>query len=787
MCQPDAQVQQPFQASQPAELESGWRFLAGGGVEMAQMTPAERGRKLDQALGGSGGPTGLLPLKGRGLRWELGRRLDLGQVEGLPASELGTEAEVEVFGQRVALPAAGCCDGLTAPHTCRTVKVHEQAISITANMLHYEVAVEGKGLRPGQRGIVRVQITPSRLHEPQARIGDQVGDCLLDKVRGRQEIGIKDDDELAASLLQSCSEGPSLEALAIMAVQELDVETPGLMVGHSGLGEPSCLIGRIVKHLNLKPVLRVVQLSDCVDEAQDYKELVIDGQLDRDQRPGGGVERWGSQVGGHGLAAGVPVTQVKPRQQKRISPVQRHEKGCYKKDDTQQRKPSLPIGQAGSSIPLVRADRKACGAGDARLWASLDTGRALSYNTAAYLLNGGNRVRIPFPAQNAEALAAFLQDLVRIPSLSGQEEAVALRLAAEMRRVGFEQVWTDRMGSVVGRIGPGRGPKLLFNAHMDTVDVGDLSRWSHPPYGGEIADGVLYGRGACDMKGGLAAMVYGVKALLDAGVQLAGDLYVVGVVQEEPCEGLAMRVLVEEEGLRPDFVVLGEPSNLQVKLGHRGRLEMRIRVEGKAAHSSSPDLGQNAVHRAARLIFGLELLTARLASDPFLGQGTLAVTEITSQAASRNAIPECCTFIVDRRLTLGETERKALAEVQNIISTEEIDAKVEVTEYQALSYTGYVGRARNAFPAWVMAEDHPLIQATVRAVRDSLGSRPRVGRWAFSTDGTYTAGEADIPTVGFGPGEERFAHTRDDQVRLNDVVDAVRVYARLAAELIGAR
>jgi putative selenium metabolism hydrolase len=396
-------------------------------------------------------------------------------------------------------------------------------------------------------------------------------------------------------------------------------------------------------------------------------------------------------------------------------------------------------------------------------------------------------VRINFPASQAEAMATFLQDLVRIPSLSTHEDAVAIRVAEEMRDLGFEEVRIDRIGNVIGRVGPGHGPKLVFNGHMDTVDVGDLDRWPHPPYEGVIEDGILYGRGSCDMKGALAAMIYSVKSLLDAGIDLGGDLYMAGVVQEEPCEGLAMRTLVEEEGIRPDYVVLGEPSNLQVRLGHRGRLEMQVRVRGKAAHASAPDLGSNAIHSAARLIFGLELLAPRLATDPFLGQGTLAVTQIESVAASRNAVPDGCTFYIDRRLTLGETERKALAEVQNIVKTEEVDADVEIAEYRATSYNGYPCYSHASFPAWVTPEDSPLVQATVRCVRETLGYRPRLGRWSFSTDGTYTAGVANIPTVGFGPGEERYAHTLEEQIRLNDVVDAARVYARLAVELLGKR
>ncbi len=396
-------------------------------------------------------------------------------------------------------------------------------------------------------------------------------------------------------------------------------------------------------------------------------------------------------------------------------------------------------------------------------------------------------MNIGFAAGQAEALASFLQDLVRIPSLSTHEEAVAVRLAEEMRYVGFQDVRRDRIGNIVGRIGNGQGPTLLLNGHMDTVDVGRTDRWQRGPYDGTIENGVLYGRGACDMKGSLAAMVYGVKSLLDARVDLWGNLYVVGVVQEEPCEGLAMRVLVEEEGIRPDFVVLGEPSNLQVRVGHRGRLEMQVKVWGKAAHAAAPSLGSNAIHNAAKLIFGIELLAPRLATDPFLGQGSIAVTEIDSHAASRNALPDMCSFYIDRRLTLGETERKALAEIQSIINTEEMDAEVSVSEYRASSYTGWECRARNAFPAWVMPEDHPLVQTLVRSVRETLGYRPKVGRWSFSTDGTYTAGVANIPTVGFGPGEEQYAHTMEEQIRLNDVVDAARVYARLAADLLARR
>jgi len=390
-------------------------------------------------------------------------------------------------------------------------------------------------------------------------------------------------------------------------------------------------------------------------------------------------------------------------------------------------------------------------------------------------------------SQDRGDLIAFLQDLVRIPSPSTQEKAMAERLAEEMRRVGFPQVKRDRIGNVIGRLGDDTGRRLIYNGHMDTVGVGDPASWSRDPYGAQIESGVLYGRGACDMKGSLAAMVYGAKALIDADIQLAGELWVVGVVQEEPCEGLAMQALVEEEGIRPDFVVLGEPTNLQISRGQRGRVEMKVAVRGRSCHASTPEHGRNAIYDAARLIFGIELLAPQLASDPFLGQGSIAVTQIESSAASRNAIPDTCTFYIDRRLTLGDTEAKALAEIQGIIAREGVEARVNVTEYRATSYTGYECRAKEFYPPWALDQDHPLVQATTRAIRETLGYRPRIGQWAFSTDGVYTMGRANIPTVGFGPGEERFAHTVDDQIRLADVVAAARVYARLAVEILGVR
>jgi putative selenium metabolism hydrolase len=193
----------------------------------------------------------------------------------------------------------------------------------------------------------------------------------------------------------------------------------------------------------------------------------------------------------------------------------------------------------------------------------------------------------------------------------------------------------------------------------------------------------------------------------------------------------------------------------------------------------------NAIYGAARLIFGLEMLSGQLAEDRFLGPGTLAVTHIENTAGSRNVVPDSCTFCVDRRLTLGETETQALAQIQGVLLREDVEATISVPEYTSTSFTGHQARARAYYPPWALDRDHPLVHQVCHAVRSELGYKPAVGKWAFSTDGVYTMGVAGVPTVGFGPGEERYAHTADEQIRLNDVFQAARAYARIAADVLG--
>jgi putative selenium metabolism hydrolase len=285
------------------------------------------------------------------------------------------------------------------------------------------------------------------------------------------------------------------------------------------------------------------------------------------------------------------------------------------------------------------------------------------------------------------------------------------------------------------------------------------------------------------MKGGLAATVYGAAHLLETGVPLKGRILVAAVGLEEPAEGTGTRILFEEDGLNPDWVVVAEPSNLKVVRAQQGHMEMSLAVTGRSAHAATPHLGENAIYTMARVIFGLEMLAEQLAEDPFLGPGALAVTEISSRAVSRNAIPERCEIIIDRRLTLGETEALALAEVRRILAREGVDSDVKIIEETIETHTGKSYQVRRSFSPWALEADHPLIKAALRAASE-VGLPASQGRWIFATEGSYTAGEAQVPTVGFGPGDPQLVHRCNEYVELAQVYGAAETYAALATRLL---
>lgn len=389
-------------------------------------------------------------------------------------------------------------------------------------------------------------------------------------------------------------------------------------------------------------------------------------------------------------------------------------------------------------------------------------------------------MEIPLPGK--EPLLSFLQDIIRIPSPSTKERGVIERGAEEMERVGFAQVFIDEVGNAVGRIGSGEGKRLLYDAHTDTVGIGDPSAWSRDPYRAAIEEGVLYGRGAADDKGALAAMIYGAQSLINAGLDLRGDLYVVGSVQEEECEGYALGLLCQR--LKPDAVILGEPTDLQISRGQRGRIMLLVTSYGRSCHASTPQLGVNAIYGMNKVIRGVEALNSKLAPHPFLGPGSVAVTRVEGAGASLNAVPDTCRAYLDRRLTRGEDEALAISQVEEIIKERGVRAEVETVVYEGRSHTGYPFRKKKYFPPWLLEEEHPLIQMATRTVKKTLGYEPQIIAWRFSTNGVATKGELGIPTIGFGPGEEAQAHSPDEHIPVADVVKAARVYAQLALDFL---
>jgi putative selenium metabolism hydrolase len=387
-------------------------------------------------------------------------------------------------------------------------------------------------------------------------------------------------------------------------------------------------------------------------------------------------------------------------------------------------------------------------------------------------------------SEYADACTRFLQKLVSTPSPPGQEADVAQLIVEEMQALGFREAFVDEVGNVVGKLGRDEGPILLVDSHMDTAAVGDPSAWEVDPFGAEIQGDRLFGLGSVDAKGSLAAMLYGLGLLARSQPALKGQVWVTVVVQEEPAEGLALQATLERMNLQPDWVVIAKPTDMRLVRGHRGRMEIRLATYGRTAHSAMPEQGENALYAAARLVFGIELLGMGLMTDPVLGQGTIAITRFTSQSSARNAIPDRCDLVIDRRVTLGETTSRVLAELEALIQREGVRADVRIAHYQQPTYTGYKLAADASFPAWLLPEDHPLLVQAAASLERNLGRKPEVGIWRFSSDGVYTMGLAGIPTIGFGPGRSLLSHAPNEFILLSDVHRSIPIYADLARDLL---
>jgi len=378
-------------------------------------------------------------------------------------------------------------------------------------------------------------------------------------------------------------------------------------------------------------------------------------------------------------------------------------------------------------------------------------------------------------ASYQDDLIAFLRKMIAIPSPSGQEKEVVHFIQKEMTRLGFDEVRIDGFGNCIGRMGSG-SRVIAIDGHCDTVGVGNPDAWMVDPFRGDFKDGIIFGRGASDQKGGLASAIYAGHISKKIGLPKDVSLFVVSSFFEEDFEGLCWQHLIEEERLNPQLVLLTEPTNLEIKIGQRGRMDIRIQVQGVSCHGSAPKRGENAIYKAAPIIQDIEKMNNQLISDSILGKGSVTITDIRSASPSLCAVADSVTLHLDRRLTKGETLDTAVAEIRSLPSVQKTSAEVLVPKHQVTSYTGMSQTVEACYPMWLMEEESPVVQTACEAYENQFEKKPQMGVWTFSTNGVATQGVNQIPTIGFGPGEEKFAHSPKDQIRVQDILKATEFY-----------
>ncbi len=384
-----------------------------------------------------------------------------------------------------------------------------------------------------------------------------------------------------------------------------------------------------------------------------------------------------------------------------------------------------------------------------------------------------------------QACTKFLRDLVKLPSTSTNEGAVAQRMIEEMNTLEFEKAFTDDYGNAIGQIGT--GPiKLIFDGHIDTVDIGNKASWPYDPFDGKVENGYIYGRGACDNKNANVVQVYGAYLFKKLYPELLDKIsvYVVGSIQEEDCDGLGLKYALEQSIGNVNFVCLGESTNLDVYRGHRGRMEIAVHASGCSCHSSAPHRGDNAIYKITKLVADIEKLNERLIDDEFLGKGTCAVTHISCKTPSLCAIPDSCSIHIDRRLTFGEDKDLAVQQIMELDSYDKTAMKIKILQYAVPSYKNKILETEKYYPTWMLDENHALVQAGVSAAEEVLGKKPGISRWIFSTNGVSSMGELNIPTIGFGPGMEEDSHSIQDRVKIDDLVTSIAFYAALPEKVL---
>ena len=376
-------------------------------------------------------------------------------------------------------------------------------------------------------------------------------------------------------------------------------------------------------------------------------------------------------------------------------------------------------------------------------------------------------------------LLAFTQALVRIKSYSGQEEQVARLIASKMEALKFDEVKIDRYGNVLGRVGNGK-KVILFDSHTDTVEVTDEDQWDVPPFRGEIVDGYLWGRGSVDMKSGAAASIYAAAIAKAQGLLSDKTVFISGTVDEEYCDGEGLKHLLAESNIRPDYAVICEPSANTITTGHKGKAQVIIRTEGISAHGSAPEMGLNAIYEMAEIIQRVEQTNLELMRKSGR-RSTLVMSQISSTSVSLNAVPSACEVYLDRRMVVGETEQAIQDEMDRIIAGK--NATWEIDTLHRKTWTGEAITYQPFHLAWEISLEHDLARAFIAAYAEIFGKDPeRFDYWDFSTNAVATV-RLGIPTIGFGPGEYKLAHMRDERCEISQIVEACAFYTRAIDKL----
>jgi putative selenium metabolism hydrolase len=386
------------------------------------------------------------------------------------------------------------------------------------------------------------------------------------------------------------------------------------------------------------------------------------------------------------------------------------------------------------------------------------------------------------PDLSFERAIGFAAELIRIPSLPGEEGDVAARIVDELRLLGFDEARTDRAGNVIGRIaGTGGAPAVMLSSHMDVVDTGDPAGWEHAPYGGVVAGGSLHGRGSMDVKGPLAIQVYAAAQFVES--RPAGDLLMIFSVYEEK-GGWGMMHHLDTLPVRPGAVILAEATDGDLCTGHRGHAELAVEIHGRAAHASAPERGRNPNLVLPHVLLALHEMSVAQPCDPVLGRATLTPTVVEAWPKSGNVIPDRIRVTLDMRVLPGWEEERAVEEIRARLAARLPPAdgiRVEVLPGRVThrAWTGWEDEHSNFTPGFLLADGHPVVAAAAGAIRCVTGRTPQIRQWKFGTDGGHSCGTHGVPTIGYAPGDEALAHTNREHLPLSAAREVFDAYPAL--------